>query len=55
MADLFNLFFMTSVFSYVLKTVKVVPDFNKDSKLDCNNYCPISLLLNIGKILEKRT
>ena len=45
---------MTSVFPSVLKTVKVVPVFKKDSKLDCGNYCPISLLLNVEKILEKR-
>ena len=44
---------MTGVFPSVLKTAKVVPVFNKDSKLDYSNYCPISLLLNIEKILEK--
>ena len=37
----------------VLKTAKVVPVFTKDSKLDYSNYHPISLLLNIEKILEK--
>ena len=46
---------MTGVFPYVLKTVKVVPVFKEDSKLDYNNYRPISLLSNIEKILEKRT
>ena len=44
---------MTSVFPSVLKTTKVVPVFKKDSKLDYNNYCPISLLSNVEKILEK--
>ena len=44
---------MTGVFPSVLKTAKVVPVFKKDSKLDCSNYCPISLLSNIEKILEK--
>ena len=44
---------MTGVFPYVLKTVKVVPDFKKDSKLDYSNYPLISLLSNIEKILEK--
>ena len=34
-------------------TAKVVPVFKKDSKLDYSNYCPISLLSNIEKILEK--
>ena len=44
---------MTGVFPFVLKTVKVVPVFKKDSKLNYSNYCPISLLSNIEKILEK--
>ena len=51
--DLFNLSFMTGVFPSVLKTAKVVPVFKKDSKLDYSNYCPISLLSNIEKILKK--
>ena len=41
---------MTAAFPLVLKTVTV---FKKDSKLDDSNYHPISLLLNIEKILEK--
>ena len=53
LADLFNLSFMTGVFPSVLKTAKVIPVFKKDSKLDCSNYRPISLLSNIEKILEK--
>ena len=44
---------MTGVFASVLKTVKVLLVFQKDSKLDYSNYCPISLLSNIEKILEK--
>ena len=44
---------MTDVFPSVLKTAKVVPVFKKDSKLDYSNYCPISLLSNIEKIIEK--
>ena len=44
---------MTGVFPSVLKIAKVVPVFMKDSKLDYNNYRPISLLPNIEKILEK--
>ena len=44
---------MAGVFPSVLKTTKVVPVFKKDSKLDYSNYCPISLLSNIEKILEK--
>ena len=52
-SDLFNRSFMTGVFPSVLKTAKVVPAFKKNSKLDYSNYCPISLLSNIEKILEK--
>ena len=44
---------MTGLFLSVLKTAKVVPFFKKDSKLNYSNYCPISLLSNIEKILEK--
>ena len=44
---------MTSVFPSVLKSTKVVPVFKKDSKLNYSNYCPISLLSTIEKILEK--
>ena len=53
MAGLFNLSFLTGVFSSVLKTAKVVPVFKKDSTLGYSNYRPISLLSNIEKILEK--
>ena len=44
---------MTGVFPSVLKTEKVVPVFKKDSKLHYSNYCPISLLSHIVKILER--
>ena len=52
LADLFNLSFMTGVFPPALKIAKVVPVFQKDSKLDYSNYCPISLLSNIEKYLK---
>ena len=44
---------MTGVFPSILKSVRVVPVFQKDSKLGYINYHPISLLPNIEKILEK--
>ena len=53
LADLFNPSFSSGSFSSILKTVKVVPVFKKDSKLDYCNYCPISPLSHVGKILEK--
>ena len=40
---------MTGVFLSVLKTAKVVPVFQKDSKIDYTNYRP----KNIERILEK--
>ena len=48
LADLFNLSFMTGI-SSVLKTLKVVPVFKKNSKLDYSNYCLIFPLSNIQK------
>ena len=50
---LFSLSFVFGIFPSALRTAKVAPVFKKDSKLDYSNYCPISLLSNIGKILEK--
>ena len=44
---------MFGVFPSVLKTAKVVLVLKKDSKVDCSNYHPISLLSNIKKVLEK--
>ena len=53
LANLFNLSFVTGILPLVLKTAKVVLFFNRDSKLDYTNYCPIFLLSNIEKILEE--
>ena len=36
-----------------LKVAEVIPIHKKNSKLECSNYRPISLLSNIDKILEK--
>ena len=44
---------MTDINPSILKIAKVVPVFKKYSKLHYSNYCPISLLSNIEKILEK--
>ena len=44
---------MTGAFPSVIKTAKIDPVLNKNSKLDYSNYSPISLLSNIEKILEK--
>ena len=42
-----------SVFSSVMKTVKVISVQKKDPKPYCGNYRPIPLLPNIENILEK--
>ena len=50
---IFNTSFATGIFPEKLKVAKVIPIHKKDSKLECSNYRPISLLSNIDKILEK--
>ena len=59
LTDLFNLSFTTDTFPIILKTAKVIPIhkkiFKKDSKLDFTNYCPISVLSNLDKILDTHT
>ena len=54
LAILFNQFFSSSIFSSILKTSKMIPIYKKDSKLECSNYRPISLLSNFHKILERQ-
>ena len=50
---IFNTSFATGVFAVKLKVAEVIPIHKKNSKLECSNYRPISLLSNIDKILEK--
>ena len=51
--DIFNLSFSSGIYSTHLKTSKVIPMHKKDSKRECSNYRPITLLSNIDKIFEK--
>ena len=53
LSELFNISFFSGVFPSILKIAKVVPVHKKDSKLDFSRYCPISLLFNFEKILER--
>ena len=53
LSEIFNISFSSGVFPSILKTAKVIPVHKKDSKLDFSNYCPISLLSNVEKMLEK--
>ena len=53
MSEIFNIAFSSGVFPSILKTAKVIPVHKKDSKLDFSNYCLISVLSNIEKILDR--
>ena len=53
MSNLINLSFTTGAFPNIAKIAKIVPLYKKENKLECNNYRPISLLSNIGKLNEK--
>ena len=49
LSEIFNISFSSGVFPSILKTARVIPVHNKDSKLDFSNYRPISFLSNIEK------
>ena len=53
LAVLFKLSFTTGSFPTILKTSKVTPICQKNSKLKCSNYRPIFLLSNIDTVLER--
>ena len=48
-----NKSFESGIFPDALKLTKVIPIFKSGSKLDMNNYRPISLLSTFSKIFEK--
>ena len=50
---MYNLSFTTSIFPDSLKIAKATPVYKKGSKLECANYRPVTLLLNVDKIIEK--
>ena len=49
----FSLSFDFGVFLDFLKIASVIPIHKTDSKCDMANYCPISILQYLSKILEK--
>ena len=53
LSEIFNISFSSVVFPSILNTAKVIPVHEKHSKLDFSNYCPISLLSNFEKFLER--
>ena len=54
-AIFFNQSFSLGIFPSYLKTSKIIPTYKKGSRLECSNYRHISLLSNIGIILESLT
>ena len=51
--NLINMSFETGVHPEPTKTPNVIPVHKKGSQLEPNNYCRISLISNISKIIEK--
>ena len=48
-----NLSFEQGKYPQTMKTAKIIPIHKKGSKLDVDNYRPISLLSNVNKVFEK--
>ena len=53
LSALINNSFANGTFPNVSKIAKVVSVFKNQSRLLCNNYRPVSLVSNVGKIIEK--
>ena len=53
LVNIINISFKTGCFPAAVKLAKVIPIFKAGSKLDINNYRPISLLSVFSKIIEK--
>ena len=53
LSHLINLSFNSGTFPSILKIAKVIPVFKNGSRLNVDNYRPISLLSNLSKVLEK--
>ena len=45
--------FKTGIFPQACKVANIIPIYKKGDKLDCSNYRPISLLSDVGKIIEQ--
>ena len=53
LSEIFNLSLSSGMFPTLMKKADVLPLFKGGNKLSMSNYCPISLLLTISKLLEK--
>ena len=45
--------FKTSIFPLACKMANIISIYKKGDNIDCSNYRPISLLSNVGKIIEQ--
>ena len=53
LCDLINLVFVSETFPQQLKITKIIPVYKKGNPLDYTNYRPVSLLSNLGTLIEK--
>ena len=53
LCDLINLVFQISILPGIIQTAKIIPIYRKGDPLEYDKYCPILLLSNIGKLIEK--
>ena len=53
LVKLINFLFSEGTFRNLPKFANIIPVFKKGDNLDYNNYRPISLISNIGKLIEK--
>ena len=53
LVKLIDISFSEGIFPDLLKYANVIPVFKKGDNLDYNNYKQISLISNIGKLIEK--
>ena len=53
LSKMYNKCIREGIFPENLKTAQIIPVYKKNSKYDCTNYRPISLLSQLSKIFEK--
>jgi hypothetical protein len=51
--NIFNLSLNTGIFPDDWKIARVTPIYKSESKTDCGNYRPISIISNIAQVFEK--